>query len=118
MHIVSSIHAKASGVAKALVTIVKQLSINCIVNAVVRLDSASANYFTIYALGLGKTSWNYTNKLKQWLNVNLRKYDRIVVHGLWQYQSLAVFKAFGRLQRNRPKLFVMPHGMLDPYFQR
>ncbi|MDI9363509.1 MAG: glycosyltransferase [Flavobacterium sp.] len=123
LHIISSINPKAGGVSQALVTIVKQLSSKGIVNEVVSLDSASANYFNsydfkIYALGLGKTSWNYTYKLKQWLNVNLQQYDRIVVHGLWQYQSLAVFKAFRRLQRNRPKLFVMPHGMLDPYFQR
>jgi glycosyltransferase involved in cell wall biosynthesis len=45
------------------------------------------------------------------------------VHGLWLYQSYAVSKALQQykqkqLNSSAPLLFVMPHGMLDPYFQK
>ena len=46
----------------------------------------------------------------------------MIIHGLWQYQSYAVTGAVRRLRRSNPtgstpRLFVMPHGMLDPWFQ-
>jgi glycosyltransferase involved in cell wall biosynthesis len=55
---------------------------------------------------------------------NLSRFDIVVIHGLWLYPSHATGKAVHnyrdslRLEKLRPKLFVMPHGMLDPYFQR
>jgi len=51
-------------------------------------------------------------------------YDVVIVHGLWQFHSFAVGKALRLLRKDIaakafiPKMFVMPHGMLDPYFQK
>lgn len=45
----------------------------------------------------------------------------VIVHGLWLYHSYAVFKALKILQeqgKKIPKMYIMPHGMLDPWFQR
>ncbi len=49
-----------------------------------------------------------------------------IVHGLWLYHGFAARKALKKIRNNSialnilksPKLFVMPHGMLDPYFQK
>ena len=47
---------------------------------------------------------------------NVSKFDFVIVHGLWLYSSFAVNKVF-KVQLGL-KYFVMPHGMLDPYFQK
>jgi glycosyltransferase involved in cell wall biosynthesis len=38
----------------------------------------------------------------------------VVVNGIWQYNSLGVFRA---LRSGRTPYFVFPHGMLDPWFK-
>jgi glycosyltransferase involved in cell wall biosynthesis len=102
-----------------------------VLNEVVCLDEPSALYiksdvFTIHAIGSAKNSWGYNVKLYTWLLSNLRYYDVVVVHGLWQYHSYAVWKAIRKLHMQShingdlkiPYYYVMPHGMLDPYFQK
>ena len=95
-------------------------------NEVVCLDDPGEEFttkdsFKIYALGPGKTPWCYSDKLMPWLKENLMRFDVVIVHGLWLYNGYATLKAINSLQNNKghkiPKLFVMPHGMLDPYFQ-
>lgn len=50
-----------------------------------------------------------------WLRENRSRYDAVVVHGLWQYQGFATRRA---LRRTGTPYFVMPHGMLDPWFKQ
>ena len=100
-------------------------------NEVVSLDDPTAPFldqdaFTVHALGAGISSWNYNDKLVSWLIDNLGRFDAVVIHGLWLYPSYAVWKSKRSLEKHIrknayvpiPKIFVMPHGMLDPYFQR
>lgn len=100
-------------------------------NEVVCLDESSSSFlkddaFTVHAIGLRKGPWQYNAALLPWLLKNLQRFDAVIIHGLWLYPSYAVDKAmklFKRQQKNNatvfhaPKIFVMPHGMLDPYFQ-
>ena len=87
-------------------------------------DFLHKDTFPIYAIGPRKGAWWYSSKLIPWLIYNAKKYDVIVINGLWLYLSFAVWKVM-RLLKNRsqlenvkvPRFFVMPHGMLDPYFQ-
>ena len=63
-----------------------------------------------------------------WLVENLERFDIIIVHALWVYHGYALRKAMrlatkkgkaaGPKKTSLPKVYVMPHGMLDPYFQR
>jgi len=102
-------------------------------NEVVCLDDPNAGYlgkdqFLIHAIGLGKGPWWYCAKLIPWLVDNFHRFDVIILHGLWQYPGYAVRKALnhfvqdqltrGEFIKKAPKLYVMPHGMLDPYFQK
>lgn len=48
---------------------------------------------------------------------NLLKYDLVVIHALWSFHGYAVNKVIKELGKHRSKYYVMPHGMLDPYFQ-
>jgi glycosyltransferase involved in cell wall biosynthesis len=82
------------------------------------------NSFPIHALGPGKFGYAYTAKLQPWLEENLPRFDAVIVHGLWQWPVQATIQAFKKLKANSPPatrhplLFIMPHGMLDPWFQR
>lgn len=86
-----------------------------------RADFVGHDSFKLIPLGPQKTAWQYSERLYPWLLEHLLKFDTVVVHGLWTYHGYAVNKAFKHLKKKHsqlPKLYVMPHGMLDPYFQK
>jgi glycosyltransferase involved in cell wall biosynthesis len=64
-----------------------------------------------FAMGPAANSYAYTRRVRPWLEKNLRNYDAVVMHGLWQYLGLAV-RSVAREQG--VPYFVIPHGMLDP----
>jgi glycosyltransferase involved in cell wall biosynthesis len=76
---------------------------------------------TIHTPGEGKGSWYYSPRFLPWLRENLTRFDIVIIHGLWQFHGYAVQKIFRQLKKRGgnklPALFIMPHGMLDPYFQ-
>jgi glycosyltransferase involved in cell wall biosynthesis len=100
-----------------------------VLNEVVCCDSPYEHWiktdsFPVHALGPGKFGYAYTAKLQPWLEQNLFRFDAVIVHGLWQWPVQATIRAFAKLKANSPPatrhspLFIMPHGMLDPWFQR
>ena len=100
----------------------EKLGVEC---EVVCLDHPDSDFlakdsFTIFPLGTAHKRWGYQKNLYPWLLEHLGNYDTVVIHGLWSYHSHATIKAIKRIGKNKnsvPKVFVMPHGMLDPYFQ-
>ncbi|RYY31600.1 MAG: glycosyltransferase [Chitinophagaceae bacterium] len=123
LHITSSIDPKAGGVSQALRSMIRGLSAASVVNDVVSLDDPDSGVnegdsFTAFLLGPPKTSWRYTKNLIPWLKENIANYDIVLIHGLWQYHSYAAHKVVTALRGKKPRLMVMPHGMLDPYFQK
>jgi glycosyltransferase involved in cell wall biosynthesis len=82
------------------------------------------NSLPVHALGPGKFGYAFSAKLQPWLEQNLPRFDAVIVHGLWQWPLQATIRAFKKLKTNsppatrHPPLFIMPHGMLDPWFQR
>lgn len=69
---------------------------------------------TIFGLGPPTTSYGYTERLVPWLQENSKYYDAVIVNGIWQYTSFAVWRALSRTQK---PYFVFTHGMLDPWFK-
>jgi glycosyltransferase involved in cell wall biosynthesis len=123
LHIVSSIDPKAGGVTQAIKTMINGLKALRVVNEVVCLDDPDSSFlkhlsFAVHPLGPAKTSWKYAPALLNWLKENLVRFDVLIVHGLWQYHTYAAYLAFRDLKVKTPKVYVMPHGMLDPYFQK
>jgi glycosyltransferase involved in cell wall biosynthesis len=85
---------------------------------VVTLDDPSAPFLqnetaTVHALG-GSGKAFAAPHLTQWLRMNRNRFDGVMLHGLWEYASLAVLRA---VAGHRPYV-VFAHGMLDPYFKR
>ena len=76
--------------------------------------------FKVHTLGPKRYGWAYSSRLIPWLRENIHRFDLVIVHGLWLFPSFAVWwilKGQPGLDISPPYL-VMPHGMLDPWFQR
>jgi glycosyltransferase involved in cell wall biosynthesis len=84
-------------------------------------DFDKIDSFPIHKLGPAKSPWRFSRDLTDWLDKNILNFDVVVIHGLWLYHGVAAWLCL-RKKRERvassPKLYVMPHGMLDPYFQK
>ena len=69
----------------------------------------------VHALGPARGVYGHSASLVSWLRSHAGRYDAVIVHGLWQYHTLAVHRA---LAGGPVPYFVYPHGMLDPWFKR
>lgn len=125
LHIVPQMNPSTGGVCQAVRTIIAGLAELAVQNEVVSLDAADAPFlandnFPVHALGAGKGPWAYNAELLPWLVANVPRFEAVVVHGLWLYYSYAARQALRRVRAAgpAPRLYIMPHGMLDPYFQR
>ena len=127
LHVVASLDPKAGGVCQAVRTMIAGLAATGVVSEVVSLDAAGASFlaadsFLTHALGPSRGPWAYSGQLTDWLITNLKRFDCIILHGLWLYPGYAVRRVLRQLaaldKTPLPRLYVMPHGMLDPYFQR
>ena len=75
----------------------------------------------IHAIGPAKGPYGYCPGLKIWMQVHLDRFDAVIIDGLWQHHSFGTIRAFldhRKRSSGNLKMYVMPHGMLDPYFQR
>ncbi len=59
--------------------------------------------------------YGYSPNFIPWLKENAKRYDAIVINGLWNFTSLAAWRA---LSKTDARYFVYTHGMLDPYFNK
>lgn len=95
-------------------------------NEVLCFDNPEENFLsqdTLHVHPIGPTvgPYSYCARLKSWLESNLLRFDVVIIHGLWLYNSYGTFRVWQSFKRRgalRPKLYLMPHGMLDPYFQK
>jgi glycosyltransferase involved in cell wall biosynthesis len=124
LRIISSMNPASGGPCQGIRNSVRELATRGIRNEVVCLDDPTASFlkedpFPIHALGPARGPWQYASGLRTWLNEHLARFDVVIVHGLWAYHTFATYRAFSRLPAQQvPRRFVMPHGMLDPYFQK
>lgn len=125
LQVIASMNPKHGGVCQGIRNTVPELQKMGVESEVVCLDDPNSDYlgqdaFAIHALGKSKKLWGYHKDLIPWLLSNFSKYDVVVVNGLWLYQSHAAIKAMLAYRKTHdvsPKVYVMTHGMLDPYFQ-
>jgi glycosyltransferase involved in cell wall biosynthesis len=80
-----------------------------------------ADKFPVTALGPGRYGYAYSPRIRPWLEGNLHRFDAVIVHTLWQWHGASVLFALNKMKGHgvrSPALFVMPHGGLDPWYQR
>ena len=128
LYVIASMDPLTGGTAQAVRASIIELNKLNVYAEVVSLDEPDSLFLAkdsilIQALEAGKGPWCYSSKLLPWLKENIDRFDVVIINGLWLYPSYAVWKAIHYLKTNRakntktPKFFVMPHGMLDPWFQ-
>ncbi|MEO6228738.1 MAG: glycosyltransferase [Ferruginibacter sp.] len=130
LRIIPSMNPASGGPCQGIRNIIPALQKLGIQNEVVCLDPPDAEFagkdlFTVHCLGPTKTPWQYSSQLYPWLLKNLERFDIVILHGLWLYHGYALYKAIKKLKdinalsgKKIPEYYVMPHGMLDPYFQK
>jgi len=69
----------------------------------------------VHCAGPARTKYLYSPNLHKWIAQQAPNYDAIVIHGLWRYTSVGVWRG---LRGHNVPYFVFAHGMLDPYFKR
>jgi len=72
------------------------------------------NKFSVTPLGPCLLDYGYTRHLLPWMRKNGNKFDAVIVDGLWQYQSFAVWRAF---KNTNIPYYVLSHGMLAYWFK-
>ena len=124
--VIPTMHPASGGPPQGIRNFVPELNKLGIICEVLSYDNPEAEYlgkdnFKIHALGESKSKWRYNKQLVSWLSENIQNYDCLTLHALWLYQSYAVHKVIkllrGRNLLTNFKYFVMPHGILNPYFQ-
>ncbi len=126
LRVINSMNPENGGPCQGIRNSIPQIDLMGHVSEVVCLDDSTdpwigKDVFNVYAVGRASGPWAYNKNLLAWLMENLGNYDAVIVHGLWQYHSYAVIKAvrsFRKSGKLSPRVYVMPHGMLDPYFQK
>ncbi|MFC4230461.1 glycosyltransferase [Parasediminibacterium paludis] len=115
---------KLGGVSHAVNTYSKHLNRFNISSTIVTVDPQNVDFYVaanLVTLGPSSQFWRYSALYKPWLENHILDYDIVMLHGIWLYQDYAllkVIKKYAKGNKSVPKLFVMPHGMLDPYFQK
>ena len=132
LHIIASFNPVTGGPAEAIRNIILEYNKLDIKAEVVCLDkpeslSLGPLPYDVHALGHTNSVWFYSPNLTTWVKANIDRFDAVIIHGLWLYPSYAVSNVLQSLRtesvdgqglRKVPPMFVFPHGMLDPYFQR
>jgi len=120
LHLLPSLEPRTGGVAEAVVQLVNHMTHFGCTSEVATLDSPDTPDFErikgrVHKLGPGRGFYGLSVGLVRWLRAHASEYDALIVHGIWQFHSVAA--RLGLLGTRTP-LFVFPHGMLDPWFQQ
>lgn len=91
----------------------------------VSLDAADAPFLrcepqqglVCLGLGPGRGTYGYVRGAAARLAQLAAQADAVIIDGIWQYHSLATWRALKQLGSAAPPYWVYPHGMLDPWFR-
>jgi glycosyltransferase involved in cell wall biosynthesis len=117
LHVIQSADPVSGGPIQA-VKVLTEVTAAELAHEVVCLDAPGAPFLDrmpcpTHALGPGGML-GYASRLTPWLLANRDRYDAVFIHGLWRYAS---FGSWRGLRDGEVPYFVMPHGMLDPWFK-
>ncbi len=119
LNVIRSVDPTSGGIAEGLRQSVLATRAMGHVEEVLTLDAPHEDFVRSFpapthAIGPVAGLYGHNRRLVPWLRDNAPLYDAVVVHGLWQFHSLAVHRA---LRGGPVPYFIYPHGMLDPWFK-
>ena len=120
LNVVSSIDPAAGGVSESILRLSKAVMNLGHEVEIVSVDAPDSAWqrnlqVSVHMKGPARGPLEYSRDFNQWLGQNSGRFDAIISHGLWRFNSHATRRA--ARSAGRP-YFVFPHGMLDPWFKR
>jgi glycosyltransferase involved in cell wall biosynthesis len=120
LNVASSINPAAGGISESIPRLgkaVMDLGHEVEIVSVDAPDSAwgKSLQVPVHLKGPARGPLEYSRDFDRWLAQNSGRFDVIISHGLWRFNSRATRRA--ARSAGRP-YFVFPHGMLDPWFKR
>jgi glycosyltransferase involved in cell wall biosynthesis len=122
LHVIRSINPALGGpgeVVRQLSRAHREMGLNVEVATLDAPKSPAARSFPGGVQALGErdstTGYGFSKKFVPWLRENRGRFDAVISHGLWQYNSFGTWQA---LRGTKTPYYVFPHGMLDPWFKR
>lgn len=120
LHCIHSANPETGGTIASVVGLAPALEKLGHTNTLISLDPPSSAFlkdlpFQAVGLGPGVTGFGYSPGWNAWLRSHLKAFDKLIIHGLWQYPMWAT-PPLAR-QKGIPYC-VYPHGMLDPWFNQ
>jgi len=120
LRVIRSLNPAGGGPVEGLHQITPHLNKFGIDTSVATLDDPSSSWlhdlpYPIHALGPVHSGYGFAANLPNRIRQLARSYDVVIIEGIWQYHSLATYRALSSLHI---PYFVYTHGMLDPWFKR
>lgn len=120
LQVIHSVNPRGGGPVEGILQLGPALAAQGIEMEVMSLDAPDApwvNNFPVplHATGPSRFGYGYNSRAVPWLKQNRTNYDAVIVNGVWQYASFAVWRV---LHATSTPYYVYPHGMLDPWFKR
>lgn len=120
LHVIPSVDPSGGGPIEAVNQLCRTYRDSGVVVEICSIDRPNdvfvANSKTkVHALGPGHGKYAYSSRLVPWLRTHAHEFDAVIVNGLWQYTSFAVWRA---LAGTSTPYFIFVHGMLGPWFKR
>ena len=119
LHVISSLRPEDGGPPES----VRQMARNYLLLGdeveVATLDRPGAPFlsglqFPVHALGPGSTRYGLSRRLLHWLSGNIRRFDLVVINGVWLFHAVAVWR---EAMAARVPYVVFTHGALDVFFR-
>lgn len=119
LHVIPTLAPASGGPAEALRQLVSAYPEIGVEAEIVCQDESGSPWMgnvaaPVHALGGRHGIYGYSPRLRRWLARNVTRFDGVVAHAVWTYESVAAARA----ARGRVPYVVFPHGMLDPWFRR
>jgi glycosyltransferase involved in cell wall biosynthesis len=120
LHVIPSLNPAGGGPIEAVTRLGLEYARQGTEVQVLTLDDPRAEWLKDFplphhAIGPVFLKYGYTPRLVPWLRKHGPEFDLVVVNGVWQYTSFAVWRA---LRDSKTPYVVFTHGMLDPWFKR
>jgi glycosyltransferase involved in cell wall biosynthesis len=120
LHVIRSLDPSWGGPVEGARNITAQAKRHGVVAEVVCLDAPGSSWLSswpvpVHPVGAGIAGFGYSPRLNHWFAANIRRFDGIVVHGIWMYFSIAARKA---AVHNGVPYYLFIHGALDPWFKK
>lgn len=122
LQIITTLNAKAGGPVEGLIQQGKEMNdrghdvhtLTLDAPGTVEIDPRIESK-AVYFLGPSWQTYAFNLRLEPWLREHGRKFDVIIVHGMWQHHGYCVAKVSREIGL---RYVIFLHGMLDPWFGR